>query len=338
MYLLKQGRTRAPEILPIDWAGEAEAGPVGAKHTRLLDFFSYGDPSGVHALPLLKDLANHYRAHGLSLVGVHVPAYDFERPLEVARREIWRLGIGYPVALDHGWETYRAYGLRDLPVRVVVDGAGFIRGWQEGATNFDLLERALRSLLREAAPEQTLPPPLARDDQRGRPGRLRWRPTPEIPFGRRGVGFGPPDAREGADGESRDFAELPDLRAEGVAYLKGRWRLGPERVVAEEKAEIAVVFEGSSVSAVLSMPDPEVEAVEIEVRLDGASPAGEIAGADLDRDAEGRSAVILCDRGGVYELIAAREFGIHHLELSVRGAGLAVHLLHFGTTVVPDVA
>lgn len=338
MFLLKQGRTPAPELSPIDWAGEPEAGPAASGRTRLLDFFSYGDPSGVHALPLLKDLAEHYRANGLSIVGVHVPAYDFERPLEAARREIWRQGIAYPVALDHGWETFRAYGLHDLPARVLVDGSGFVRGWEEGAGNFDLLERGLRSLLRETAPDVTLPPPLTRDDRRGRPGRLRWRPSPEIRFGKRGAGFGPPDAREAEEGAVRDFPELPDLRAESVPYLRGRWRLGTERIFAEGNADIAVVFEGASVSAVLSVPDADVGAVEIGVRLDGSPPAAEVAGPDLHRSEDGNLAVALCDRGGVYELISARDFGIHHLELGVRGGGLAVHLLHFGTTVVPDVA
>jgi hypothetical protein len=338
VFLLRTGRTRAPDLVPIDWAGEAEPVLVSGGRTRLIDFFSYGDPSGVHAFPLLRDLADHYRAHGLSILGVHVPAYEFERPLETARREIWRRGIAYPVALDHGWEIFRAYGLRDLPARVLVDGAGFVRGWEEGPGNFDLLERALRSLLREATPNAVLPEPLVREDRHGRPGRLRWRPSPEIRFGQKGIGFGPPDAQDAAEGTTRDFGELPDLRAEGIAYLRGRWRLGAERIVAEDRAEAAVVFEGSSVSAVLSVPDADIGAVEVEARLDGAPPAAEVAGSDLDRSEEGGPAVILCDRGGVYELISARDFGIHHLELGVRGRGLAIHLLHFGTTVVPDVA
>jgi hypothetical protein len=131
---------------------------------------------------------------------------------------------------------------------------------------------------------------------------------------------------------------MPDLRAEGVAYLRGRWGLAVEHILAVENAGLAVVYEGSGVSAVLSLPDGEIDAVEIDVRLDGLAPAAEIAGADLDRSDDSSAAVVLCDRGGVYELLRAGEFGVHHLELSVRGPGLAVHLLHFGTTFVPEVA
>jgi hypothetical protein len=272
-------------------------------------------------------------------VDIHVPTYDFERPIEAARREIWRLGIPYPVALGHGREVFRAYGLGDLPARVLVDRDGFVRGFQQGAADLGLLERALRSLLADRAGDPELPPPLAEDDGPPGPGRLRWRPTPEIRFGTRGVGFGPPDARESADGTVREFPEPPELRAEGVAYPRGRWRLGRERIVADaEDAGLSVVYEGASVSAVLSAPDARGEGVEALLAVDGYAPPAEAQGADVARSASGDDASLVVDRGGLYELISARDFGIHHLDLRIRGPGVAVHLLHFGTTDVPDVA
>jgi len=333
VYLLKRGSTTAPAIRPIDWAGETEGAPHPRGRTLLLDFFSYGDPNGVLALPRLRELAEHYRATGLSVVGVHVPAYDFERPLDVARREIWRLGVPYPVALDHGFEVFRAYGLRDLPARVLVDGAGFVRGWQEGSGDLDLLERAFRTLLAEGAAGRVLPEPLA-DDDRG-DGGVRWRPSAQIPFGTRGVAFGPPDARSGREGDEHDVSELPDLRAEGVAYLRGRWVLGKDRVVTKgEACAVAVVYEGASVTAVLSAPEAEGDPVEASLTLDGRPPSPEAKGGDVESTPEGAS--ISIDRGGVYELISSPEFGIHHLDLHIRGSGVAVHLLHFGTMEVPE--
>jgi len=336
VFLMKRGRTHAPDLRPVDWAGEIEHEPRLEGRTLLLDFFSYGDPAGVHALPRWRALAEHYRPHGLSVVGLHVPAYDFERPLEAARREVFRLGVPYPVGLDHGFETFRAYGLADLPARVLVDSAGFVRGWQQGPADPDLLEGALRSLLQEAAPDRRLPPPLAPSSP-SRPGRLRWRPSPEISFGVRAAGFGPPDAREVTEGASREFADMPELRAEGVAYLRGSWTVGRERIVSRGHAELAVVFEGSSVSAVLSAPEAEAGIVEVSVLLDGAPPDAGIVGADVDLPS-GTEALLVADRGGVYELISSPDFGLHNLQLGIRGSGLAVHLLHFGTTAVPDVA
>ena len=336
MYLLKRGRTRAPEIRPIDWAGEIDDVPHPRGRTLLLDFFSFGDPAGVYALPHLKDLAEHYRASGLTVVGVHVPAYDFERPVDVARREVWRLGIPYPVALDHGFEVFRAYALGDLPARVLVDGAGFVRGWEQGPYDPNLLEKALRTLLAESAPEKRLPPPLQEAEGRPRSG-VRWRPSGEIRFGTRGVRYGPPDAREGKVDEVREFAEMPELRAEGVAYLEGNWTLGKDRIVtAQDSCGLAVVFEAASVAAVLSLPDAPGDGIDVVVTLDGAPPAPEAAGADVEESTG--DAVINVARGGVYELISSPDFGIHNLDLRFRGAGVAVHLLHFGTTSVPELA
>lgn len=336
MYLLKRGTTRAPEIRPIDWAGETDDVPHPRGRTLLLDFFSFGDPAGVGALPRLHELAEHYRASGLTIVGVHIPSYDFERPVDVARREIWRLGISYPVALDHGFEVFRAYGLNDLPARVLVDGAGFVRGWEQGPTAADFLERALRTLLTETAPEKRLPPPLGEGANRPHSG-VRWRPSGEIRFGTRAAGFGPPDAREGKPGDAREFPELPELRAEGVAYLEGRWTLGKDRVVSDAEAcGLAAVFEGASVAAVLSIPEASREPVDATLTLDGEPPDPQIAGADLELSDSG--ATLTVDRGGVYELISSQDFGIHNLDLRIRGSGVAVHLLHFGTTSVPDLA
>jgi hypothetical protein len=336
VYLLKRGRTRAPEIRPIDWAGETDDVPHPRGRTLLLDFFSFGDPAGVQALPRLRDLAEHYRASGLTVVGIHVPAYDFERPLDVARREIWRLGIPYPVALDHGFEVFRAYGPGDLPARVLVDGTGFVRGWEQGPMEPDLLERALRTLLAESTPEARLPPPLAGVEPADRAA-VRWRPSAEIRFGTRGVGFGPPDARDGKAGDAREFPEMPELRAEAVAYLEGTWTLGKDRILTGGDAcGLAVVFEGVSVTAVLSRPDAAAGAVDASLTLDGDAPDPDAAGADVAVSEAG--ATLTIDRGGVYELISAHDFGIHNLDVRIRGAGVAVHLLHFGTTSVPDLA
>lgn len=343
MFLLKRGRSRAPGIVPVDWAGDTEDLPGSGGRTLLLDFFSFGDPTGLSALGHLRELAERYRRAGLSVVGVHVPAYEFERPVAAARREIWRLGIPYPVALDHGFETFRAYGLNDLPARVLVDGAGFIRAWDQGPGDMQLLERALRQVLAESGEgggNVTLPKPLGPPPGAVGRGRLRWRPTPEIRLGSRASGFGPPEAEPAAeDGAARDFPEPPELRAEGVVHPRGRWILGKERIVSDgEDCRLSVVFEGSSASVVLSPADPAADAVRVDVTLDGEPPGDRLAGGDVGPDEDGTGACLTIDRGGLYELVSGPEFGLHHLDLRFRGRGAAVHLLHFGTTDVPDMA
>lgn len=346
MRLLKERRLRAPELTPAGWAaGDAQL--LGALRGRvvLLDFFSFADPAGVAALPHLRLLQDHYRDSGLTVIGVHVPAYPFERPLTAARQEIWRLGLPYPVALDETFHVFRAFEGRDLPARYVVDAQGFLRGWTHGPGGLVKAERAVRALLREAAPDRPLPHVVELPPGMSRPGGLQWHATPEIRFGTHGVGFGPPEADDPAPepGETREFGDLPELRAQGRAYLQGKWTAFGGYVVAEPDAALAVVFEGASVQAVISVEPDEEEGDEerstaaLEVTLDGEAPGSDTAGADVETDGEGK-AVLPLGRGRLYDVVSAAEFGIHNLALRVRGRGVAFHLLHFGSSEVPEEA
>jgi hypothetical protein len=335
MKLVPSARIRAPELTCSGWAG-GDRHLLGGMRGRvvLLDFFSFADPAGVQALPRVSDLAERYRDAGLSVIGVHVPAYDFERPEEVAREEMWRLGIPYPVALDQGLDLFRAYPGHDLPARFLVDGNGFVRGWHYGDGSVSAVERAVRALLREARPGCALPPGP------GDESALLWMASPEILFGTRGAGFGSPEAgpEPAVDGELREFPELPELRAQGAAYLRGRWRLGADRIVSEEdEGTLAIVFEGASVRVVAApaLPDGE-EPAAVELTLDGDPLAAEVAGADVET-VDGRS-ILQLRRGRLYEWVSSAVHGLHNLEARVRGRGVALHLLHFGSAVVPEEA
>lgn len=391
MRFLRQGRLSAPEIDSVDWAGDASLLAPLRGRVVLLDFFSYADPEGVRSLQRVRDLGDHYREAGLAIVGIHVPAYEFERSPEDARREIWRLGVPYPVALDQDFRLFRAYALDDLPTRVLVDMTGMIRGWAPGEGSYEAMEHAVRTLLTEVDSDRKLPPLYEPEDDLPRDGTLCFLPTPEIRFGARGVGFGPPDG-ESADGEPpnggsgdagppedanggagdadppeeangssdpagqgspgqssagrgaadgdadestrRDF-EMPELRAEGRAYLDGQWELRSNGITLHsEDGGVAVVYEGASVSALVSLGDAQ-ESAEIEITLDGEPVPAELAGADLNlNDESGRSGVSVgCGR--IYELISCPEVSVHNLDLRVRGRSTSLHLLSFGTRDVP---
>jgi Thioredoxin like C-terminal domain len=350
VHFLRAGRLPAPEIDAADWAGDAL--PLGPLRGRvvLLDFFSYGDPSSVLTLDRIRGLGEHYRDSGLVVLGLHVPAYAFERVPSDARREIWRLGIPHPVALDRDFGVFRRYGLANLPARVLVDAAGMLRGWTEGPGQFEALELAIRTLLREAAPDRELPARHEPSDDLPRSGALRYLATREIRFGEFGVGFGPPEGPTGTEGAgggeqegaaappaggTREF-EMPELRSEGRAYLDGRWTLGPEGITcADEEGGVAVVFEGAGVNAVLSPGEGDDESVVVSVTMDGRGVDPDVAGADVEVRDGGVSEVAVA-RGRVYELVAGADFAMHNLDLRVRGRGCTLHLLTFGTREVPE--
>jgi thiol-disulfide isomerase/thioredoxin len=340
--LVRERRIPAPELTPAGWAaGDTQL--LGALRGRvvLLDFFSYADPAGVAALPHLRLLHEHYRESGLTVIGVHVPAYPFERSLADARQEIWRRGVPYPVALDQDFSVFRAYESRDLPARFLIDAQGYVRGWSHGPGGLVEAERAVRSLLREAKPDRALPHVVELPAGMAKPGGLLWMASPEIRFGTRGAGFGPPDTDDPPPepGESREFGELPELRAQGRAYLQGRWTVQDTRITADPGAVLSVVFEGASAQAVVSLEEEAGDADDpaLEVTLDGAAPDAEAAGEDLETDGEGHAFLPL-GPGRLYDLLSAAEFGVHNLSLRVRGRGVSFHLLHFGSSEVPEEA
>jgi len=336
LRLLRTGKFPAPPLDPAEWSGDPLS--LGSLRGRvvLLDFFSLGDPSGVGAFHRLRELGERYHEAGLSILGVHVPVFDFERQPETARRELWRLGVPWPVALDHALEIFRTWDVGALPARALVDGGGLLRGWQRGEDDMDEIEPALRFLIRENRPEFPMPLPIGPDPAANRPGTPTWFATPEVPFGTRGYAFADRD-EEPVEGE-RTFEELPDLRAEGRPYLVGRWSVGKERIVLEgDEGRLAVVFEGVSATVVLSRREPGDEPPDLGIILDGGPPDGHTAGADVDLDEIAGTARVPVERDGVHELVAGAPFGLHNLEIIVRGRGTTFHGIRFGTADVPDV-
>jgi thiol-disulfide isomerase/thioredoxin len=295
----------------------------------LLDFFSYGDPAGMAELPALESLAKGYAGVGLSVVGVHIPAYPFERSVEDARLEVLRRGIPWPIAHDGSFDTWRAYENRNLPARFLLDSGGAIRGWHHGAGGLPEVEAGVRTLLREAG-ETDLPPAVVFPPGLIRPGVLRWRATPEIRFradaGDDGASTRPEESTLG----QHHFEDWPELREEGRAYLRGSWDVGAESITtASEETGLAVVHSSAGVHIVAAAR----EHASVHVTLNGAPPGPQDAGADLLPEDE--IARIPVDDGRVYEVTGSASFGTRNLELTIHGVGVEIHLLHFRTAEVP---
>ncbi len=322
MKLHRTPRIAAPPLVPFEWANGSPGGLESALgRVVLLHFFPWSDPETVRELPSIDGVAEHYRAAGLETFGVHVPIEEFERSIEAVRDEIWRLGIGYPVALDWSGDIVRAYENRTLPAQYLVDRAGFVRGWRHGPGGADEIEAALRVLLAEAPPAEA-PPPLVPPSSPPAPlppplstplPPVAWAPSAPLRFAL-------PPGGEGSSAEGvRTFPELPEIRAQGAPYFEGAWDVRRDRVVAAAPgARLAVVFEGAGVRAVLSPPKDAAEPPVISVVLDGETLSP-----------------VTIDRGRVYDL-AASEFGVHHLDL-LAAPGLAVHRITFDPADAPVV-
>ena len=75
----------------------------------LVNFWTYTCINWLRTLPYVRAWADRYTDHGLVVIGVHTPEFDFEHDLDNVRREVKDLGVDYPVAIDNDYAIWTAF-------------------------------------------------------------------------------------------------------------------------------------------------------------------------------------------------------------------------------------
>lgn len=164
---------RAPELPP---AAEWLNGPplrmrklVGRGPT-LLEFFDVARVNSHRTLPYLRGWHARYAGHGLTVIGIHCPGYSLGVDRDLVEAEVARMGIGYPVLLDPGFEAWRTYGNRGWPGRYLFDAEGLLRWMHYGEGEYADCELAIQETLAERDPGFAPPPvmdPVRPEDAEG---------------------------------------------------------------------------------------------------------------------------------------------------------------------------
>jgi hypothetical protein len=100
-------------------------------------------------IPQLRDWHERYAGQGLTIVGVHSPEFDWEKPYDKVLAATRRLGIGYPVVQDNDLAIWKRFRTWAWPTAVVVDKAGLVRYTHIGEGAYAETERMIRQLLAE---------------------------------------------------------------------------------------------------------------------------------------------------------------------------------------------
>lgn len=315
----------APEIVGIhEWIGSEPVTLAGLRgHVVIVDFWTYSCINCLRTIPYLNAWYQRYRDDGLVVIGVHSPEFAFERDPDRVEREVARLGIRYPVAVDSEKKTWSAYRNQYWPHKYVIDRGGNIRFTQIGEGGYVETESHIRELLAEngrmidpltavVSPESVEPKAIA---------------TPEIYMGTYfGQFLGNPLGLRGF-GEAV-YAESERIEP-NLFYLVGRWTVGEESVTAVGAGEhrIHLKYTARAVNLVAAAPGREVD---VEVLLDGRPLHPDELGADVVRDARGR-AMVRVGEGRLYRLIHRREgYGSHTVTLVFDRPGLAAYTFTFG--------
>ena len=94
--------------------------------------------------------ADKYRDQGLVVIGVHSPAFGFERDTDNVRQAVKDLRISYPVAIDRDHAVWSAFGNQYWPALYFVDSRGRIRNHHFGEDDYHRAEKMIQRLLAEA--------------------------------------------------------------------------------------------------------------------------------------------------------------------------------------------
>jgi cytochrome c biogenesis protein CcdA/thiol-disulfide isomerase/thioredoxin len=159
----------APEFKGIaQWLNTPNGAAVDIKSLRgkvvLVDFWAYSCINCQRSIPHLTGWYNTYRDGGFTVLGIHTPEYAFEKVPANVESGGKRLGISYPIAMDNGFSTWTNYRNRYWPARYLIDANGTVRHIKFGEGDYDVTEKHIRDLLKDANPAVSLPPAIESAD------------------------------------------------------------------------------------------------------------------------------------------------------------------------------
>ena len=155
----------APDLAPkgqmpslagaVQWLNSPEPSPEALRgKVVLVDFWTFDCINCQHTLPYVKQWAERYAKDGLVVIGVHTPEYPFERVPTNVRKQVERLGITYPVAIDNNYAIWRRFNNQYWPAHYLIDANGQVRYSHFGEGAYATQEQVIQALLAEARAAQ----------------------------------------------------------------------------------------------------------------------------------------------------------------------------------------
>jgi thiol-disulfide isomerase/thioredoxin len=251
----------------------------------LVNFWTYTCINWLRTLPYVRAWAERYAAHGLTVIGVHTPEFDFEHDLGNVRREVEDLGVDYPVATDNDYAIWTAFSNHYWPALYFVDAQGQIRHHRFGEGDYQMSEMVLQQLLTEAGSGGT-DQELTSVDPRGVEVAADWDSlrSPE-----NYLGYERTDNFVSPSGSILDtsYAYATPTRL-GLNHwaLSGDWTVKQGPIVLNQAGgRILYRFHARDLHLVMG-PVARETPVRFRVLLDGASP-GDAHGVDVDDQGNG---------------------------------------------------
>lgn len=300
----------------------------------LVDFWTYTCVNCLRTLPFLQDWHEKYSDHGLVILGIHSPEFEFEKDFENVADAVEDEGVLWPVALDSDMKTWRAFGNRFWPAKYMLTPSDGLTYTHFGEGAYVETEEEIRAALRDAGWDVSEIPVGTVNNTERDPTATRI--TREI-YGGYERSYHPQGLYAGDDeyyiepDATRLYIDDGDYRPQQF-FLHGEWTNGAEAVIQARATEeltdyIAVLMEARSANVVVE-PQRAVE-FRVYATLDDMPLTEENAGDDIEFDEEGNS-YFLVDEARMYRVVEQPEFNSKVLKLSSRSDAFAVFAYTFG--------
>ena len=303
----------------------AAAKSVAALRGRvvLVSFGTYTCINWIRSLPYVRAWADKYAEHGLAVVGVQTPEFEFEGDLANVERSLKEMDVRYPVAVDNDYAVWRAFDNHFWPALYFVDAQGRIRHHHFGEGEYEESEMVLQTLLREAGTD--VDQGLVRIEPDGVEAAADWASlgSPETYLGYdRASGFGSPG---GVVPDARHFYSAPFQLRRNQWALSGDWVIGPVPMSLDQPGgAITYQFHARDVHLVMGPPVGRAP-VRFRVCLDGDPPES-AHGVDVDEGGMGTA-----DYQRMYQLIRQPSpIGDRRFDIEFLDAGVEAFVFTFG--------
>ena len=287
----------------------------------LVDFWTYSCVNCLRTIPYVNAWHDAYSEHGLVIIGIHTPEFEFEKSEENVQLAISRLGIKYPVALDNQYKLWHRYRNHYWPAHYFADIQGNLRAHHFGEGGYGHSEMVIRQLLKEAGRE--IDSPLVSESVVADVGQ-EGASTPETYLGYNRMEYlGSPEGI--AMDRTRHYSSITDPTT-NIFYLDGQWELKGEYAVPQEAgARITYRVVVSQINMVMVGPK---DGARVLVRLDDRSLTKETKGSDCEVNG-GHSLIV--KEGRMYNIVNLKNKPAEHLiEITFLDPGVHVYSFTFG--------
>jgi hypothetical protein len=286
----------------------------------LLLFFNYASREWIELSAYLKEWERRYFDKGFFMLGVHVPKFPFEANVENVSRELKRLGINFPIAVDNDWINLSRYKVRELPTIILINRDGLISYTHIGTRRLWEVEFNIQSLLIKAGYRGDFPLPIGSRYEFDES--VFYKVIPEIYTSYSGGSLGNP---EGFAPEGVIKYEDPEIYINGKFYLSGEWYNGKHffkhQPVETSLGVIILPYIGTNVGMVAESTSGEE--INLIVTQDGEPLSDENRGEDVFVEC-GQSYVRICEPR-YYEIVNNFDYGEHILKLFVVSESFAIY-------------